>query len=87
MTWKEVLDSNKDSVIVESYGYTEKGIFSSHFEPFSKKRKFKFDILKWENGAGLIHDWLFLEDLEDDLFFEERDGVIYLDDPDLWARS
>ena len=34
----------------------------------------------------LEHDWLFLEEQESDLYFEERNGSIILDDPDLWAR-
>lgn len=82
MTWQEVLNSNHKTVIVQSYGYTERSSFSSHFEPFSHLREFVFDIDKF----GLSHKWLFLEESEDNLIFEERDDKLYCFDPDLWAR-
>ena len=48
MTWQELLQTDHETVIVQSYGYTEKSLFSSHFEPFSHLREFKFEI-------GTIH--------------------------------
>ena len=87
MTWKEVLDSNVKTVTVESYGYTERNIFGSHFEPFAHKREFQFEVLEFSDGFAILkHKWLNLEELEEDLFFEQRNGKIYLDDPELWAR-
>lgn len=89
MTWNEVLKSSHTEVIVESYGYTERGFFSSHFEPFKHKRQFVFTIDRCKNPvllSSLRHEWLFLEDREDSLQFVEKDGKLYLDDPDLWAR-
>ena len=82
MTWKEVLKNNRKTVIVQSYGYMEVSSFSKHFEPFSKLREFAFKVTPF----GLVHSWLFLEELEYELTFEEKDGKIYLFDPDLWAR-
>lgn len=94
MTWQEVLNSNHETVTVQSYGYTEEGLFNSHFEPFKNKRSFKFKIDRFYNKenqpipehCSLEHDWLFLEDSEEELFFEEKNDEIILDDPDLWAR-
>lgn len=84
MTWQEVLQSNHKTVIVQSYGYTEKTSFSSHFEPFSHLREFKFKIDREDNM--LYHNWLFLDELESELNFKEKDGKLYVFDPDLWAR-
>lgn len=84
MTWQEVLETNHRVVKVLSYGYTERSLFSSHFEPFRHKREFSFKINR--RFSMLEHDWLFLEEQESDLYFEERNGSIVLDDPDLWAR-
>ena len=93
MTWKELLNTNYETVIVQSYGYTEKSIFSSHFEPFSHLREFKFEIGRAVvNGkvepkySDLSHKWLYLEEPESELTFEEKDGKVYCFDPDLWAR-
>lgn len=89
MTWQEVLLSNHETVVVESYGYTEKSLFSSHFEPFKNKRNFVFNIVRCSNNPShcyLEHDWLYLDEDEKDLHFEERDGKLILDNPDLWAR-
>lgn len=83
MTWQEVLLSNYETVVVESYGYTERSSFSSHFEPFKNKRTFKFEVTPF----GLRHSWLFLEEDENELHFEQdENGNIVLNDPDLWAR-
>lgn len=84
MTWQEVLQSNHETVIVQSYGYTERSSFSSHFEPFSHLREFKFKIDREDNM--LYHNWLFLDELESELNFEEKDEKLYVFDPDLWAR-
>ena len=84
LTWKEVLQSPHQEVVVLSYGYMEKSCVSSHFEPFKTKRSFKFQIDR--SVPMLDHRWLHLEDDENDLTFEEKDGQIILDDPDLWAR-
>jgi hypothetical protein len=92
LTWAQVLKSPHNEVIVESYGYMEKGFFSSHFdhfEPFKRKRQFVFTIDRCKNPlslSSLNHKRLFLEDREDSLQFIEKDGKLYLDDPDLWAR-
>lgn len=88
LTWAQVLKSSHNEVIVESHGYTERSLFSSHFEPFKNKRKFVFTIDRCKNPelSNLNHRWLFLEDSEDSLQFIERDGKLYLDDPDLWAK-
>lgn len=88
MTWQEVLLSNHETVVVESYGYEEKGFLSSHFEPFKNKRTFIFDIVRCGEHSYLVHQhhWLNLEENEKDLIFEERDGKLVLNDPDLWAR-
>lgn len=82
MIWQEVLRKGVTHVNVLSYGYMERGILSSHFEPFSKKRKFTFEVTPF----GLRHSWLFLEDDESELMFQEVDGEIILDDPEIWAR-
>ena len=91
MAWQEVLQSNHETVIVQSYGYTERNSFSSHFEPFAHLREFKFKIIKEYDGYNnlwcyLEHKWLYLEDDESLLNFEEKDGKLYCFDPDLWAR-
>lgn len=88
LTWAEVLKSSHNEVIVESYGYTERRFIYSHFEPFKHKRQFSFVIDRCKNPelSTLNHKWLFLEDREDSLQFIEKDGKLYLDDPDLWAR-
>jgi len=36
--------------------------------------------------SNLTHKWLFLEEPESELTFEEKDGKVYCFDPDLWAR-
>ena len=88
LTWAEVLTSSHNEVIVESYGYTERSVFSSHFEPFKSKRKFVFRIDRdcLNELSSLTHSWLMLEDDESEQTFIEKDGKLYLDDPDLWAR-
>lgn len=86
MTWKELLDSDYTNVVVESYGYEERSIISDHFEPFSHKQTFNFHIIRADEYSMLEHPWLFLEEDESELTFEERDGKVYLDDPELWAR-
>ena len=84
MTWQEVLQSNHETVIVQSYGYTERSSFSSHFEPFAHLREFKFKIDR-ENNM-LYHNWLLLDEPEFELDFKEKDGKLYVFDPDLWAK-
>lgn len=88
LTWAEVLESSHNEVIVESYGYMERGVLTSHFEPFKHKRKFAFiiDRCEYPELSNLNHKWLFLEENENSLQFIEKDGKLYLDDPDLWAR-
>lgn len=88
LTWAEVLESSHNEVIVESYGYTETSSFSSHFEPFKRKRKFVFRIDRdcLNEFSSLTHSWLMLEGDESEQTFIEKDGKLYLDDPDLWAR-
>ena len=83
MTWKEVLRKGVAQINVLSYGYMERSLFSSHFEPFKNKRTFKFEVTPF----GLHHSWLFLEEDENELYFkQDENGNIILDDPDLWAR-
>lgn len=85
ITWKDVLLSDKEYVIIDSYGYEEKGIVSNHYEPFRTKRSFKFKIDR--KYKSLEHDWLFLEEPEYKLIFIKLDnGEIHVDDPELWAR-
>jgi hypothetical protein len=85
LTWKDVLLSDKEYVIIDSYGYVEKSFVSSHFEPFRTKRSFKFKIDR--KYKSLEHRWLFLEEHESKLtFIKLDDGEIHVDDPDLWAR-
>lgn len=88
MTWKEVLNSTAKTVTVLSYGYEERSGFGRHFEPFSRKRSFLFEIHRFEkNGGYLDHPWLILAEDEADLTFELRsDGSIVLDDPDMIVR-
>ena len=83
MTWQEVLGKGVAQINVLSYGYMEVSSFSSHFEPFRTKRTFKFEVTPF----GLRHSWLFLEEDENELYFEQdENGNVILDDPDLWAR-
>ena len=77
MTWQEVLNSNHKTVTVQSYGYEERSFIGRHFNKEGKL------IPEY---CSLEHKWLFLEEPEKELFFEEKDGEIILDDPDLWAR-
>ena len=88
MTWKEVLDSTAKTVTVLSYGYKVKSVLGRHFEPFSRKREFSFEILRFgKNDGYLDHPWLILAEDEADLVYEQRsDGTIVLDDPDLFTR-
>lgn len=86
MTWNEVLKSNHETVIVQSYGYVERSFISSHFEPFSHLREFVFKIDRDPGFESLDHKWLYLEEPESELHFEEKDGKLYVFDPDLWAR-
>ena len=88
MTWQEVLHSNHKTVIVQSYGYTEINRFGlSHFEPFSHLREFEFEIYKATSNFGFLnHKWLKLGEPEKDLNFEEKDGKLYVFNPNLWAR-
>ena len=65
MTWQEVLNSNHKTVTVQSYGYEERSFIGRHFEPFKTKRSFKFRIDR--NFKMLDHNWLFLEDPEEEL--------------------
>jgi len=87
MTWKEVLQSNATEVIVGSYGYTE-GRILSHFEPFKRKREFKFKIERFNDSEGCLSNPTFiLMENENDLDFIIRsDGSIYLDDPELMSN-
>lgn len=89
MTWKEVLESGAKTVTVLSYGYEQlHRCFGSHFEPFSKKRSFKFKIRHWSDGSAYLdHEWLCLNEREDRLDFDRDSdtGEITLYDPDLYA--
>ena len=84
LSWKEVLQSPHQEVVVLSYGYEEKGILGSHFEPFKHKREFKFTIDR--EFEMLVHPWLYLTENEKSLTFQDEGHRIILDDPDLWAR-
>lgn len=88
MTWKEVLDSTAKTVTVLSYGYEERSIFGKHFEPFSEKKEFSFEIRRFAEDDGYLdHPWLILAENEEDLVYEQRsDGTIVLDDPDMFTR-
>lgn len=86
MTWNEVLKSNYETVIIQSYGYEERSFIGSHFEPFSHLREFVFHIDRDPGWESLDHKWLYLDEPESELSFEEKDGKLYVFDPDLWAR-
>lgn len=88
MTWKEVLDSTAKTVTVLSYGYNVRSVLGRHFEPFSRKREFSFEIHRFEKDDGYLdHPWLILAEDEKDLTYELRsDGTIVLDDPDMIVR-
>lgn len=84
MTWNDVLASDATHVKVLSYGYMERNCLTSHFEPFANQREFEFKIDR--ESSSLEHRWLFLEESEDEITFFKENGIIYADDPDLWAR-
>lgn len=86
MTWNEVLKSNHKTVIVQSYGYVERSFINSHFEPFSHLREFVFKISRDPGWESLDHEWLYLGEPESELTFDEKDGKLYVFDPDLWAK-
>lgn len=88
MTWKEVLESTAKTVTVLSYGYEERSGFGRHFEPFSRKRSFSFEIHRFgKNDGYLDHPWLILDEDESTLTFDLcENGRIILDDPDLFTR-
>lgn len=82
------MNSTAKTVTVLSYGYNVRSVLGVHFEPFSRKREFSFEILRFgKNDGYLDHPWLILAEDEADLTFELRsDGTIVLDDPDMIVR-
>lgn len=88
MTWQEVLNNTAKTVTVLSYGHNISSISGEHFEPFSRKREFSFEILRLGRDDGrLYHPWLVLAEDAEDLTYDLRsDGTIVLDDPDLFTR-
>ena len=88
VSFEEVLKSKASVVRVESYGYTERGLISSHFEPFKSKRIFNFVICRLSDRSGYLnHPWLILENSEENLEFERvNETTFVLNDPDLFAR-
>lgn len=87
MTWKEVLDSTEKTVTVLSCGHNIQSVSGQHFEQFSKKREFSFEILRFgENEGRLYHPWLVLVEDAAALTYELRsDGTIVLDDPSMYC--
>lgn len=79
------------TVLVDSWGYTEKYSFSGRFEPFRHKRQFTFVLSNFDNEMyWLTHvsgngSWLAFEREEDESFYFE-DGHWHCDDPDLFTR-
>ena len=86
MKWREVLKSNYETVTVQSYGYTE-GRIISHFEPFAHKKDIVFNIVRDGRWSNLENDTFFIDENYNDLDFEERDGELYLDDPELFCSD
>lgn len=79
------------TVLVDSWGYTERSIFGGHFEPFKHKRQFTFVLDNFDNDLyWLTHvsgngSWLMFECEEKESFYFEN-GDWHCDDPDLFAR-
>ena len=80
------------TVLVDSYGYMERGVFSSHFEPFRNKRQFTF-VLDWfDDSFWLCHvgrggnSWLNFEDEDNELFYQDENGEWHCIDPFLFTR-
>lgn len=72
-------------VLVNSYGYTERGMLFQHFEPFKHKQtfEFEFDVLDDElDSVYLEHRWLTFKNARDEQFYFE-DGHWRCDDPEL----
>lgn len=69
-------------VLVDSYGYTEKGMLSQHFEPFKHKRTFEFEFDVFGEMVYLNHSWLTFDNEYDEQFYFE-DGHWRCDDPEL----
>ncbi len=44
MTLKKIIRAGADGVYLRSYGYTEKSLFASVWQPFSKAREIFFSI-------------------------------------------
>lgn len=84
MTWREVLNSKEEYVTVESYGYTERSLVSSHFEPFAHKRQIKFKIDR--DFEMLYNKTFWLDDLEENLDYIKREDGIYLNDPGISSK-
>lgn len=87
MTIREVINAGFKEVYVIAYGYTEINIFGGHWEPFARKRTFVFRIDPGFNEFYLVHKWLYLEEPVDTYEYELKNGKVYLDDPELYARN
>lgn len=81
------------TVLVDSYGYTERGVLTSHFEPFRHKRQFTF-VLDWFDDDFWLSQvcrgckpWLFFGREDDERFYQEENGEWHCIDPSLFARS
>lgn len=85
MTFKEICEKGVTEVIVQSYGYTERGIFNSHFEPFKHLREFKFTVHSYSRGFILDHKWLYFEDENSENFEFDENGRCICFDPELWS--
>lgn len=80
-------------VFVDSYGYTERGVCTSHFEPFRNKRQLTF-VLDWfDDDFWLCHfgregsPGFNFECEDNELFYQEENGEWRCIDPSLFMRS
>lgn len=91
----EQVGHNHITVLVDSYGYTERNLFGGHFEPFKHKRQFAF-VLDWfddnDPNFWLTHvgrggnTWLNFNREDDEYFYQDENGEWHCDDPDLFTR-
>ena len=83
LQFSEVLKQGITEITVYSYGYTERNVFGKHFEPFARRRAFIFKI----KDGHFVHSWLHFEHPRSEIYWTTNDGIVYCDDPDLWAKA
>ena len=98
LTFKELLHTDIEEVIVQSYGYDE-GRINHCYQPFKNKRNIHFRVVRFNPtevdptdstlptlDGYLSHNTFWLKEDEYDLtFILKDDGKVYLDDPDIGA--